>query len=137
MSSHQAIQVVAGIIENDQGQVLIAQRPEGKKLAGMWEFPGGKIDLGESGEAALKRELKEELELDVRIVKDLGVFPHSYSWGSIDLRAYVVSALTPPQKTQDVHAFKWVEATEIKREELAPADIRPLDFYLTSRLKAE
>lgn len=137
MSSRGVIQVVAGIIENEQGQVLLAQRPEGKKLAGLWEFPGGKIDLGESGEAALKRELKEELELDVRIVKDLGVFPHSYSWGLIDLRVYVVSALSTPQKTPDVHAFKWVDASEIKREELAPADIEPLDFYLTSRPKTE
>ena len=111
--------------------------PPGKKLAGLWEFPGGKIESGESGEDALVRELKEELELDVRIVKGLGVFPHTYAWGSIDLHVYVVRALNAPRETQDVHAFKWVTPLSIARKQLAPADIKPLDIYLSSRPKAE
>lgn len=127
------IQVVGGIIENGKGEVLLAQRPPGKKLAGLWEFPGGKIDPGESGEAALKRELKEELELDVRIGKFLGVFPHNYDWGSIDLHVYVVEALGVPRETEDVHVFKWTEPRGISLELLAAADVKPLEVYLTSR----
>jgi 8-oxo-dGTP diphosphatase len=128
-----AVQVVSGIIEDDQGRVLLAQRPPGKKLAGMWEFPGGKIDAGESPEQALNRELKEELQLDVRIVKSLGVFPYIYDWGAIDLHVFVVRALGEPKTTEDVHVFKWLKALAIARDQLAPADLKPLDSYLTSR----
>jgi 8-oxo-dGTP diphosphatase len=127
------LQVVSGIIENGKGDVLLAERPPGKKLAGMWEFPGGKIDEGESGEAALKRELKEELELDVRIGKFLGVFPHNYDWGSIDLHVYVVQALSIPRPTADVQNFKWTKPRQIELEVLAAADLKPLEFYLSSR----
>lgn len=137
MNAGRALPVVAGIIEDGEGRVLLAERPPGKRLAGMWEFPGGKIELGESGEEALVRELKEELELDVRIVKGLGVFPHTYTWGLIDLHVFVVRALNAPQETQDVLAFKWVKPDSIARGELAPADIKPLEYYLSSRPKAE
>ncbi|MDG2284156.1 MAG: (deoxy)nucleoside triphosphate pyrophosphohydrolase, partial [Alphaproteobacteria bacterium] len=57
--------VAVGLIDVD-GRVLIAQRPEGKKMAGLWEFPGGKVDPGETPEAALIRELKEELNIDTK-----------------------------------------------------------------------
>lgn len=59
--------VVAAAIMNDKGEVLLAERPEGKQLAGHWEFPGGKVEAGESPEAALRRELKEELGIDVQV----------------------------------------------------------------------
>ncbi len=131
------IAVVSGIIENEKGEILLAQRPPGKRLAGFWEFPGGKIEAGESGEAALLRELKEELNLDVRIVNFLGVFRHNYEWGTIDLHVYVVSALSAPSATEDVHIFKWIRPSKIERAELAEADVEPLEFYLTSRPKTE
>lgn len=127
------LQVVSGIIENGSGEVLLAQRPPGKKLAGLWEFPGGKIDGDEDGEAALKRELKEELELDVRIEKFLGIFPHNYDWGSIDLHVYIVKALGTPEPTADVQVFKWTKPALIQLEVLAAADVKPLEIYLTSR----
>jgi 8-oxo-dGTP diphosphatase len=57
--------VVAAALVNDDNEVLLAQRPKGKRLAGKWEFPGGKVEDGESPEAALVRELKEELDIDV------------------------------------------------------------------------
>ena len=60
--------VVAVALIDADGRVLIAQRPEGKQLAGLWEFPGGKVDPGERPEAALIRELKEELDIDVNEV---------------------------------------------------------------------
>lgn len=72
--------VVAAALINDDGEVLLAQRPEGKRLAGKWEFPGGKVEAGESPEQALKRELHEELGIDVSI-KDLEPFwflSHAY-----------------------------------------------------------
>lgn len=68
------VTVVAAIIENRDGQVLIAERPPDKNWAGYWEFPGGKIEAGESREAALIRELREELGLDLADVP----FSHYY-----------------------------------------------------------
>ena len=65
MTNHKPLNVVAAIIENPQGQLLIAERPADKAWAGYWEFPGGKIEPGESHEAALLRELREELGLDL------------------------------------------------------------------------
>ena len=58
--------VVAAALINEKNEVLLAQRPEGKRLAGKWEFPGGKVEEGESPETALARELKEELDIDVK-----------------------------------------------------------------------
>ncbi len=61
------VDVVCGVIENDDGRFLACLRPQGKHLGGMWEFPGGKVDAGESAQAALKRELLEELTIDVEV----------------------------------------------------------------------
>jgi 8-oxo-dGTP diphosphatase len=124
------IQVVCGIIENGKGLVLLAERPAGKKLAGLWEFPGGKIEAGESPEDALRRELKEELKLDVHIVRRLGKFPHTYDWAAIDLEAFVVSALNEPTATADVQVFQWLSPHQIARDKLAAADHAPLAQYL-------
>ncbi len=72
--------VVAAIIINSKGEVLLAQRPEGKRLAGKWEFAGGKIEEGETPEQALKRELKEELgiEIDQSKLENFWFLSHSY-----------------------------------------------------------
>ncbi len=65
MSAKPVILVSAAALIDTDGRVLVAKRPEGKSMAGLWEFPGGKIGIGESPEAALIRELKEELGIDV------------------------------------------------------------------------
>lgn len=128
-----SIQVASGIIENTAGEILLAQRPAGKHLAGFWEFPGGKIEAGESASEALIRELKEELKLDVRIVESLGVFPYKYEVGAIDLHVFRVQALNQPSATKDVQSFRWQMAELISQNELTPADIAPLKAYLAFR----
>lgn len=73
--------VVAAALINDDGEILLAQRPKGKRLAGKWEFPGGKVEAHESPEMALVRELKEELDIDIN-AKDLEPFwflSHDYA----------------------------------------------------------
>ena len=124
------MKVVLGIVENGRGEVLLAQRPPGKSLAGLWEFPGGKIEGEESPQAALRRELQEELELDVEVGKFLGAFPYDYDWGSIELHSFIARALSEPRPTEDVHVFNWVAPNAIDRAVLAPADIEPLKAYL-------
>jgi 8-oxo-dGTP diphosphatase len=124
------VKVVAGIIEDEAGRVLIAQRPPGKRLAGMWEFPGGKIEAGEAPDAALKRELKEELELDIRPLEDLGKYAHVYDWGAIELHVFRVHALAAPVPTEHIQVFRWLKAKDIALKDFAPADHAPLEAYL-------
>lgn len=130
--------VVCGIIEDETGRLLIAQRPPHKKLAGYWEFPGGKIEAGEEASTALIRELKEELSLSVSIGRFMGIYSHTYDWGKIDLHVYVVRALNEPIRSPDVHVFKWVVPGKISVDQLAAADVVPLRDYLeSSGLSAE
>ena len=125
------LHVVAAIIEGKDGLVLIAQRPPGKDLEGYWEFPGGKIEQNEEPRDALVRELKEELELDVDILSQLGFFAFAYAWGEIALHVFIVKSTGIPKVTNSVHVFKWVVAEHIREDELAPADREPLKQYLS------
>ena len=122
-------EVAAGLIEKD-GQLLLAERPLGKCLAGYWEFPGGKLEPGESAEQAIKRELQEELQLKVEVVRSLGCFPYRYEWGEIALHAFVVRPCGEPRPTTDVEIFMWCRPDEISLSTLAPADVEPLRAYL-------
>jgi 8-oxo-dGTP diphosphatase len=78
LAARPTIRVVAAALFDSRGQVLIAERPLGKHLAGRWEFPGGKIDAGESDEAALRRELREELGVAVGKARPLVSLSHDY-----------------------------------------------------------
>lgn len=124
------IQVAAGIIEDGRGNVLIAQRPPGKRLAGFWEFPGGKVEAGESAAQALVRELKEELELDVRVAGELGRFPYEYVWGGVELHVFRVVGLNEPSPTDQIRVFRWINPGEIELKTFAAADHAPLKAYL-------
>ncbi len=79
------IPVACAIIEDEVGRVLLAKRPEGKCLGGFWEFPGGKIEAGESAEAALVRELEEELLIQTQVFQKLESVEHHYEKFSIRL----------------------------------------------------
>ncbi|MGE0527011.1 MAG: (deoxy)nucleoside triphosphate pyrophosphohydrolase [Bdellovibrionales bacterium] len=131
-----ALAVVAAIIENSDGRILLVQRPPGKYLAGLWEFPGGKVEMGESAETALHRELKEELGLEVEIQSSLGVFHHIYDWGPIALNVFVVHANNAPQISDQVHVFRWCLPHEVRVQDLTPADHRPLARYLSTCLNS-
>jgi 8-oxo-dGTP diphosphatase len=121
--------VVAGIILNAEGRVLLAKRPQGKHLAGMWEFPGGKIEAGEIPVEALVRELDEELKLKIKIQSPLGVFDYRYDWGPLRLHVFVVRALNAPELSEDVAAFEWVMPGQVAGFYLAPADVEPWNRF--------
>lgn len=125
------MRVVAGVISDSAGDILLTQRPQGKHLAGLWEFPGGKIEAGESEVDALKRELKEELSLEVSILRKIGDFPFKYPTFEITLIAYFVMALNSPQTSPQVEVFRWVSLDQISPAELAPADIPVLASLLS------
>lgn len=124
------LQVACGLIQNKNGDVLLAQRPSGSKMAGLWEFPGGKIEVGESSEAALIRELFEELCLTISKPLFLTQTVFEYPWATVNLHSFHANALNDPRPTESVHVFKWVNPSQIHTIELCPADIEPLKFWL-------
>jgi 8-oxo-dGTP diphosphatase len=119
--------VVCGIIFH-LDQILIARRKQGKSLAGKWEFPGGKVELTETEQQALKRELMEEFGMQVVILNKLGSNLHRYDDFTICLIAYKCEFIKATFELTDHDSYKWVVPTQLKNYDMADADI-PL-FYL-------
>lgn len=116
------IEVVCGIIYNED-KVLICRRASHKALGGYWEFPGGKIEAEESGEQSLKRELLEELGMEVEIQGYLMEHIHDYGSFSIKLIAYTCEFKNASFVMSDHDAYKWVFPIELEQFKLAPADV--------------
>jgi 8-oxo-dGTP diphosphatase len=126
-----AVRVVAGILRDCVGRVLIAQRPEGKHMAGFWEFPGGKVAPGESAEQALARELTEELGVALERCHPLLQLRHDYSDRVVELDVFMVDDYRGEPAGREAQALKWVRASELAGEPLLPAD-RPIIEALNS-----
>lgn len=126
------IPVCCALIEHE-GRVLIAQRPFDKHLAGQWEFPGGKIEPDETPETALHREIAEELDCNLEILRPLPATDHDYDGTRIRLHPFV-ARLAPdssfPRAIEHI-ALSWLDRGELSTAELAPADIPVLKSYLT------
>jgi 8-oxo-dGTP diphosphatase len=126
------LHVVAAVLRDARGCVLLAQRPEGKADAGLWEFPGGKVDAGETALAALRRELREELAIDFASAEPLICVPVAGEGGSIRLRldTWQVAGLSSEPRALEHAALAWVEPAELGRYPMPPAD-RPVVAALT------
>ena len=122
MKSRSKLEVTGGAIFRD-GKVLIARRKQGKSLAGFWEFPGGKVELGETPEACLKRELREELGLTVSVVGHLG--SASYRYPSFDIELIVLVCVTSEEPTHlEAHdKYVWSSIAHLSEYSWAPADL--------------
>lgn len=118
------IRVVCAIIFKDD-KILLTRRKKGKSLEGFWEFPGGKVEKEETDTIALKRELKEELGLEISELNYFSENKHDYNTFSIHLVAYKCKALRNPNKLVDHDKFEWVIVNELGNFNLAEAD-RPL-----------
>lgn len=115
-------EVTAAIII-DKNKILIAQRGANEKLAGKWEFPGGKIELGETPQECLKREIKEELEVDIAVGNYLGESIYTYPNGEIKLIAYFATILDGDIKLSVHDKVEWITISQIDKYDFAPADI--------------
>ncbi len=117
--------VMAGLLLGADGRVLLAQRPPGKHLAGMWEFPGGKREPGETPLAALARELREELGITLQHAEPLVALPWNYGERELLLDAWRVEAWTGEPHPLEGQALQWQFPTRVDMGLLTPAD-RPI-----------
>ena len=122
------ITVLCGIIYNTSGEVFLARRREGKSQAGKWEFPGGKLEAGESEAACLQRELLEELGMEIEVQERLGENVHAYSEVEIRLIAYRCRFIQATYVLTDHDEYAWVKPEEIKQFDLTEADVPLLQF---------
>jgi 8-oxo-dGTP diphosphatase len=123
MTSQPPIHVVAGVVRDRTGRVLVAQRPQGKHLAGFWEFPGGKSDPGEPPFDALRRELAEEIGIVVSTAQPLISVPWSYPEKRIVLDAWLVDAYSGVVHAREEQPLQWIALDELERLPMPPADV--------------
>ncbi len=116
--------VVACALVDVDRRVLIAQRPEGKSMAGLWEFPGGKVEQGESPEAALIRELEEELGVSTKTacLAPISFASHSYESFHLLMPLYVCRKWQGQPQAKEHSALKWVRPQALRDYPMPPAD---------------
>ena len=124
-SSLPTVLVVAVALIDVDGRVLIAQRPEGKQLAGLWEFPGGKVEPGETPEAALIRELHEELGIDTHAscLAPLTFASHSYDDFHLLMPLFICRRWKGIAQPREGQRLAWVRSQDLRSYEMPPADV--------------
>jgi 8-oxo-dGTP diphosphatase len=129
--------VAACALLNDAGEVLIAKRPQGRPLAGLWELPGGKIEPGEEPEEALLRELSEELGIDVARadLRPLTFASHAYADFHLLMPVYLCSRWQGRVVPNEGQEIAWVEPGALGNYDMPPAD-EPLKPVLSEALRA-
>lgn len=115
------IRVTAGILENN-GRILLAKRSKDDPLKDKWEFPGGKIEKGETPEACLRRELHEELGIDAEIGDFLCAAKHSYDHISVELLFFRVKSYTGDPTPMDHEEIRWVSPSDFHTYDFPEAD---------------
>ncbi len=118
------IYVSAALIFDNQNRIIISRRPPGAHLAGYWEFPGGTIESGETPDQALAREIKEELDLDIRVGQLYMQDVFEYDEKIVDISFFMCSQTNPAQKPQAIEVAEWkqVRLNELDRYQFPPAD---------------
>jgi 8-oxo-dGTP diphosphatase len=114
--------VVAAALYDQAGRVLIAQRPPGKHMAGRWEFPGGKVGRNETESAALARELREELGVDVTAARPFMRLTHSYDDRDVELSLWIIEQFTGTPAALDAQQLRWVLPAHLPAEDILEAD---------------
>lgn len=127
MLSVNKIEVVAAAIINNQ-QVLAMQRSDVMTLSGFWEFPGGKIEDGESEQEALIREIKEELTVDIEIIEYINQYSYEYDFGIVSLKVYTAQIVSGTISLIEHSDKKWLKATDLLNLNWAPVDIPAVEI---------
>ena len=132
---HKILLVAACALIDTDGRILLAQRPEGKTLAGLWEFPGGKVEGGETPEECLVRELEEELGIVTRVpcLAPLTFASHTYETFHLLMPLYVCRRYDGIPQGREGQALKWVRPQALRDYPMPPAD-EPLIPFLQDLL---
>jgi 8-oxo-dGTP diphosphatase len=127
--------VAAAALVDADGRVLIAERPAGRSMAGLWEFPGGKVEPGESPEQALRRELREELGIDVceRCLAPLTFASHGYEAFHLLMPLFICRKWEGEIAPREGQRVRWVRASRLGEVKMPPADL-PLIPHLRDLL---
>lgn len=128
--------VVCLVLIDQEGKMLTCQRPEGKKMALHWEFPGGKVEQGENNEIALRREIEEELQIQLGPLQELTGVHHSYDFGNIFLPPFLCHCSQHPSLTLVEHkAVQWIYLDQWEELNWAAADLPVIISLLEERKK--
>lgn len=119
------LEVTAAVICRD-GKFLICQRPQGKSCELLWEFPGGKIEPGETAEQCIVRECQEELGVTLRVFRKLTEVSHDYPGRTVNLHFFICEIATGELTRHEHSAFKWITAEETSDYTFCPADAKML-----------
>ncbi|NHO31242.1 8-oxo-dGTP diphosphatase MutT [Acetobacter fallax] len=130
VTGRRVLLVVAAALIDSDGRVLLARRPEGKSLAGLWEFPGGKIDAGETPETALIRELNEELGIDVTraCLAPFTFVSHAYEKFDLLMPLWLCRRWHGTPQGREGQALAWVRADDLEKYPMPPADLPLIPF---------
>src|SRR5438128_2746025 len=121
------VHVTAGIIRDEVGRYLITQRRRGSHLEGLWEFPGGKVDAGESLPACLRRELLEELGADFAIGDEIATIDWEYPDRTVVLHFFECTLVSGTIEPRESQAMTWVARERLREFEFPPADRELID----------
>ena len=124
--------VAACALVDTDGRVLLAQRPEGKQLAGLWEFPGGKVEPGETPEQCIIRELQEEIgiETDIPCLAPLTFASHSYDDFHLLMPLFICRRFRGIAQPREGQALKWVRPKQMRDYPMPPADAPLIPFLI-------
>lgn len=123
MTERPLITVAAGVLRDTAGRILIARRPPGGHVGGFWEFPGGKLQPGESPAAALARELAEEIGVRVEAATPFMTYRHNYPERSVELHVFLVERYTGEPRGVEGQPLRWVAVDEFPTAGLLEADL--------------
>ena len=117
-------EVVVAVAFDKDGRFLMTSRPEGKVYAGYWEFPGGKLEPGETGEQAIVREIQEELEVTIGNLDYLCTVEHDYETFHLSMQCYLASILSGEFKEHAHEDMKWLDTNNLWDVDWLPADVK-------------
>ncbi|MFQ0993867.1 8-oxo-dGTP diphosphatase MutT [Gilliamella sp. BG2] len=123
MNKH--IEIAVGIIRSQNCQIFITQRGEDSHLAGFWEFPGGKIEIGETPYQTLQREIAEEVDIHIHQAQFLDIFKHNYDDRDITIHAYLVEEWDGVPFAKEGQPSRWVDQEDLNADEFPDAN-RPI-----------